>query len=139
MKRYALVDQDGTIVNRIVLDDVNSWKPDEGFIIVEETTSLEIGGRLVDGKYTPPKSDPLPELPFILSVTPRQARIALLQAGLLDQVEAAVDASGGSAKITWEYATVISRDDALIKNIGDTLGLTDAAIDLLFKKAAAIN
>ena len=72
------------------------------------------------------------------SVTPSQARLALLEAGLLDRVQATVDAQGGAAKITWEYATTLSRDDPLITSLGTTLGLTDAAIDMLFKKASLI-
>jgi hypothetical protein len=62
----------------------------------------------------------------------------LLEAGLLDAVQNAVNAQGGAAKITWEYASYISRDDALIAGIGASLGLTEAAIDLLFKKATLI-
>ncbi len=73
-----------------------------------------------------------------LTVTQRQARLALLEAGLLDQVQAAVNAQGGAAKITWEYASYINRDDAIIKGVWTSLGLSDAAIDLLFKKASLI-
>lgn len=71
-------------------------------------------------------------------VTPRQARLALLAAGLLDQVEAAVTAAGGSTKITWDYATQISRTDDLIKTIsaGLTPPLTSDQIDALFVYAA---
>lgn len=72
------------------------------------------------------------------TVTARQARIALLAAGLLPAVESAVKAAGGSTKITWEYATEINRTDALIETLGATLGLTDAAIDLLFTQASDI-
>ena len=76
--------------------------------------------------------------PRINSVTPRQARLALLSAGLLPAVESAVKAAGGATQITWEYATEINRNDALITTLGSALGLTDAAIDLLFKQAATI-
>ena len=72
------------------------------------------------------------------SVSARQVRLALLEAGLLAAVEAAVKSAGGATQITWEYATEIRRDDALITTIGTSLGLTDAAIDLLLKKASLI-
>lgn len=71
-----------------------------------------------------------------VSVTPRQARLALLGAGLLDQVEAAVVQAGGTTQITWEYATEIRRDDPLIESIGNALGLNEAQKDALFAAAA---
>lgn len=73
-----------------------------------------------------------------VSVTPRQARLALMGAGILDQVQAAVDQAGGSTKITWEYASEISRTDPLITAIGGALGLTAAQIDALFINAATL-
>lgn len=70
------------------------------------------------------------------TVTPRQARIALLSAGLLDKAQAAVDAAGGATKITWEYATEFSRVEPLIDAIGQQLGLSDEQIDALFVYAS---
>ena len=72
------------------------------------------------------------------SVTPRQARLALLEAGFLDQVEAAVETIGGATKITWEYATVFLRDDPMIATLGALLNLTSAQIDALFIRAAQL-
>jgi len=70
-----------------------------------------------------------------LTVTPRQARLALNQQGLLSQVNAAVAAAGGPTQITWEYASQITRTDPLIAAIGAQLGLNDAQIDALFALA----
>lgn len=70
------------------------------------------------------------------SATPRQARLALLSAGLLDQVEIAVKDAGGATKIAWDYATIIYRDDPLIMSLSASLGLTDAQVDALFEQAA---
>jgi hypothetical protein len=58
----------------------------------------------------------LPPVPAFVSA--RQARLALLAAGLLDQVEAAVQSVGGATKISWEYADVITRNDQMVANIG---------------------
>ncbi|MEH2525874.1 MULTISPECIES: hypothetical protein [unclassified Bradyrhizobium] len=71
-------------------------------------------------------------------VSPKQARLALLAAGLLDQVEAAVAAEGRATQITWEYATEVNRTDPLIATLGQSLGLTDEAIDQLFRDASQI-
>jgi len=87
---------------------------------------------------TPVETPGAPAPPPVVIVSQRQARLALLEANLLDAVQNAVNTQGGAAKITWEYAPFISRDDPLITGIGAALGLTDAAIDMLFKKASLI-
>lgn len=79
-----------------------------------------------------------PSTAVVTSVTPRQARLALLAAGLLDQVETAVNQAGGAVKITWDYATEINRNDPLITTLGKTLNLTDTQIDNLFTQAATL-
>jgi hypothetical protein len=70
------------------------------------------------------------------TVSPRQARLALFAAGMLDQAQAAVDAAGGATKITWEYATEIRRSEPLIDTLGQQLGLSDEQIDALFVYAS---
>lgn len=72
------------------------------------------------------------------TVTQKQARLALLGAGLLDQVNAAVLAAGGAVQITWEYSDLINRTDTLIVAIGASLGLTSAQIDALFVTASTL-
>jgi len=67
-----------------------------------------------------------------------QARRALLAAGLLTAVEAAVAAASQDIQITWEYAPNIVRNSPFIAAMAPALGLTDAQIDDLFRAAAAI-
>lgn len=74
--------------------------------------------------------------PVPQTITQKQARLALLGAGLLASVNAAVQAAGGAAQITWEYASVIERFDPLILTLGPTLGLSSAQIDQLFITAS---
>lgn len=78
----------------------------------------------------------LPLVPAVVSM--RQARLALLTAGLLDQVDAAVAAADKATQITWEFATEVHRASPFIAAIGAGLGLTDAAIDKLFAAAAIL-
>jgi hypothetical protein len=73
------------------------------------------------------------------TVTSKQARLALLSAGLLDQATTAVSTLGGAALITWEYASVWQRTDPLIVQLGVTLGLTPDQIDQLFATASTFN
>ena len=76
------------------------------------------------------------------SVTMRQARLAMLGAGILDDVEAAIAAmegdEGRAARIDWEYALDVRRDWPLINALGSQLGLTEQQIDDLFVAAAAV-
>lgn len=75
-----------------------------------------------------------------LRVTPYQARIALLNAGLLDQVTNYMTGSDVSqtAKIAWEYAVTWERNSAFISNLGPLLGLTESQIDDLFTAASQV-
>ena len=75
-------------------------------------------------------------------VTMRQARLALLGAGLLTQVEAAIDAlpepQRSAARIEWDYSSEVHRGRAFVQQLGHALGLTDQQLDDLFTQAAAL-
>lgn len=78
-----------------------------------------------------------------LVVTMRQARRALLDAGLLDQVDAAIAAIADAterkqAAIDWEYATQVERLRPWVQTLGVALGLTDDELDALFVQAATL-
>ena len=66
---------------------------------------------------------------------PRQARLALLAAGLLDLVEAWVATQNRAVQIEWQVAPKIRRNWPLIANAAADLGLTDAGLDALFAQA----
>jgi hypothetical protein len=86
----------------------------------------------------PPAPPEAPQVPYVPQVvTPRQARIALLAAGHLDAVEAAIAAAPRAVQIDWEYAIEIRRDNPVIAAMAATIGLTEAQIDALFIAAAA--
>ena len=66
-------------------------------------------------------------------VTMRQARLALLQSGLLTAVETAiVNGTDEAMKIEWEYATEVRRDWASLIALTTELGLTSLQLDDLF-------
>jgi anti-sigma factor RsiW len=74
-----------------------------------------------------------------MKCTAAQARLAMLEAGILDQVESAIDASEDVAlKIAWEYGTEWRRDDPRIANIATSLGLSPDDVDALFVSAASM-
>lgn len=69
------------------------------------------------------------------NISIRQAKLALLDMGLLDEVEAMVKNADKATQISWEYATEFDRDNALILKFQQELKLSDAQVDELFKKA----
>ena len=64
-------------------------------------------------------------------ITPRQARLALHRAGLLDEV-AAMLAVDKEMEIWWEYSLDIQRNHEMVVALGTQLGLTEAQLDQLF-------
>ena len=76
--------------------------------------------------------------PVPQQVTMRQARLALLSAGLLDDVEAVISAAGRAAQLEWEYAAVVDRSNPAVAAVQQQQGMTDAQIDDLFRGAAKL-
>ena len=76
--------------------------------------------------------------PVPQQVTMRQARLALLKAGLLDDVEMVIASAGRAAQLEWEYAAVVDRSNPAIAAVQQQEALTDAQIDDLFREAAKL-
>ena len=73
-----------------------------------------------------------------LVVTMRQARLALLRAGLLASVDAAVAARSDAARIEWEYAAIVDRNSPLVASLSAALAMTQAQLDSLFTEASKL-
>jgi hypothetical protein len=71
------------------------------------------------------------------AVTMRQARLALLNAGLLDDVNTLL-ADDQEALINWEFASHVYRSDKLVGQLQGALGMTDEQIDGLFLAASKL-
>ena len=76
--------------------------------------------------------------PVPQQVSMRQARLALLSAELLDDVEMVIAAAGRAAQLEWEYAAVVERSNPAVAAVQQQHGLTDAQIDDLFREAAKL-
>ena len=76
--------------------------------------------------------------PVPQQVTMRQARLALLSAGLLGDVEMVIAAAGREAQLEWEYAAVVDRNNPAVAIVQQQKALTDAQIDDLFREAAKL-
>lgn len=129
-------------------EDLTNFDPvDFGAVAVAETAKptpgpkeqvVELTPVLVMGAWrqnwsVQPYAPPVPE-----AVTMRQARQALLSAGLLATVEAAFPQLPKSAQIDWECASEVRRDNALIGQMAQTLGLNSEQIDGLFRQAQTL-
>jgi hypothetical protein len=136
MIKRALI-ENGVVVNTIIWDGVEAWSPPAGQVLVmAPPADVGVGWTFDGANWTPP---PPPAVPVPDEVPQWQARRALLEAGLLDAVEAAVAASTDRrVKIDWEFAPNIVRDSQFVVTIGSALGLTSEQLDNLFRTAAAI-
>lgn len=76
---------------------------------------------------------PLQEVPQAVSM--RQFQLALLDAGLLDDVLAAIGRLGRSAELDWSLTSEVRRDWPLLEEIRFTLGIDAHAIDGVFINA----
>lgn len=123
--RYEILDDAGNVINTINVGSVDfmlSQYPNGNYRSVEESPSI------------------VSSIP--VNVTMRQARLALLAAGKLDAVNAAVaamtGAQGDAARIEWEFSNDVWRYRPLVLALASQLGMTDADLDALFVVAAAI-
>jgi hypothetical protein len=70
-------------------------------------------------------------VPDVISM--RQARLALLNAGLLTTVESAIaNGTDEAMKIEWEYATEVRRDWESLITMATSLGMSELDLDNLF-------
>lgn len=92
-----------------------------------------------DGSGHPEAIDPPPAgITVPVFVSPRQAKLALLQHGLLDQVEAAIAAADRATQITWASSTAFERSNPLVLALAGQLNLSSADLDQLFILAATL-
>jgi hypothetical protein len=124
--RYAIV-EGGTVANVAVADAplAHNWIA---------SSVAQIGWRFDGTSFDPPERQAA--IPDVVSM--RQARLALLAAGLLDSVEAAIAAAPPAARIEWEYAADVRRDYGLVLMLAAALGLTEQQLDDLFVTAASL-
>lgn len=97
---------------------------------------------LSDEYYSDEPIEIVPSVVVPESVTMRQARLALHAAGLLTQVEAAINAlpepSRTEARIEWDHSREVFRNRDFVLMLGASLGLTSEQMDELFITAATL-
>ena len=94
--------------------------------------------------YLPPYPEPTAPPAVIVPqrITARQAQLALLNAGLLDDVEAIIEALPANVRsqvrIEWDRATHVERGSTVTQMVATALGLTGTQVDDLFVAAAGL-
>ena len=85
-----------------------------------------------------PAIDPLIAERAGMTVSRFQAMAALMDAGLLSQVNTALADAGPLSQLAWAEATEFRRNSPTIAGLSAGLGLTDTQVDDLFRAAALI-
>ena len=118
----------------------------QAWVAIEDNSTIE---RFNFTRADFPDAQPpaLPEyVPAVVAVpdvvTMRQARLALLGAGKLSSVGAAIasmpEPQKTEASIEWEYSSALERSNPFVTQLGAALGLDAAAINALFVAASKL-
>lgn len=109
-----------------------------------ETLGKEIYNKAISGEYGEIAEYVAPPVQVLIPsfVTMRQARLALLQQGLLSQVQTAIDSLPSpqkeAAQIEWDYSSEVHRDKPFVQLLGAALGLSNEELDDLFVLASTL-
>lgn len=133
----AHIIEGGAVANTIAVEALDALV---GVTLIDADAHGGGIGWLWDGETLTP---PPPEPPVVPSaVTMRQARLALLGAGLLDDIDAAINGLPSpqkeAARIEWEYSQEVQRHNGFVSVLAPMLGLTEAQTDALFIAAAGL-
>lgn len=86
-----------------------------------------------------PQQPAVPPVSIPSVVTMRQARLALLQAGILSLVESAIASmESPAAQIEWDYSQEVNRGQPLVGQLAEALNLTSDQLDNLFLEASKL-
>lgn len=138
---YAILDEENLVIDIIVANEefMVMYFTDKKYAICKEDTIIGMRyiqetNEFIDESYVEP--EPLPE-PIPQVITMRQARLKLLEVGLLDDVEALV-APDRKSQIEWEYANEVYRQSPLVELVKEAVSLTDEQIDDMFLEASKL-
>ena len=125
---------------RVITEAVEATYDEDGMILTEAVAEVtELVHPYVAKDVTDRVDAYIRQATLLSVVTMRQARLALLQSGLLATIETAITTGTDEAmKIEWEYATEIKRDWNSLVALTTALGMTSAELDDLFQLASTL-
>lgn len=157
MTVYSIVDATGSIINNIILEDIEQWRAPEGCsAVVNAEQAFEIGGTLIGGNYAPPVEPPAPPPSIPQTISDRQffqqlailgiiteadalaSNAAVIPPPLLQIINAMPADQQFNAKMIVSGATVFERTNPLTIVVGTAYGWTADQIDAFFVAAAAL-
>ena len=122
----------------LAIDAISQHRSDGGLGITFDGTHYlcqDVRDNEVFAEFWPLLANATPVLP---TVTPRQAKIALYRAGLLDVVIAYIATAPREIQIEWEEALEFKPDYAPIMSAAAALGIPSDQVLQLFAVAATI-
>jgi hypothetical protein len=136
MANYIFIDANNKITNIIDWDGVADYPLPS--IPIQFSGASGIGWHW-DGTSAVDPNAPVLSGPVVpQSVSPRQARLALVQVGLYPQVQQAIAAADQATQVWWEFASTIDRQNPLLLTMATQLGLDAARLDGLFTLASQL-
>lgn len=130
----AHVIDNGVVVNTV---EVASLDVLPGLVAASGNEGIGWG---YDGQYFTAPTQAPPIVPQ--EITMRQARLALLDIGLLANVQTAINTlpepDKTKAQIEWEYSNALQRNNPFVTTLGTALGLSSDDIDNLFITASGL-
>jgi hypothetical protein len=137
---YVIIDLTNTVISII------GWDGSSPFIQPPNTQLIKFNGPAGEGwhwdgtKAVDPRPVPVPpQAPSVpQTVSPRQARLALIQSGLYNQVNTTINTSDQTTQVWWEFASTIDRQNPILIQVATQIGLQAYQIDALFILAATL-
>lgn len=136
---YARSDED-VVVHVLRVDPSTIWGPETAALYREAPDEVDVGW--LDNGQTfsapPAAPEPVPQ-----SITMRQARLVLLGAGKLAQVDTAIaniqdPVTKAAAQIEWSYSNELQRDNSFVALLAPALNLTSEQVDDLFRLGSTL-
>lgn len=139
MNKIYKYDSDGIFSGEFIITDIYAPVPPGLNIAPPIVSGNQVAQRqdqnwvIIDQRLTKEISSVIPQ-----SVSMRQAELALLEAGLLDDIELLIPSLPRADQISWKRASTVERSNPLVAYVQQAKGLTDLQIDDLFIRAATL-
>ncbi len=135
--KFAYIENNKAI-EVIEVDPLMIFVPHYASKFEEVSDDCVVGYELLNGVWT--SHAPVSYIPQ--EVTMRQARLALLENGLLANVQPAINSlpepGKTKAQIEWDYSNALQRSNPFVAILGSALGLSSQDLDDLFIQASAL-
>lgn len=144
-KQVSQLDDNGYFIGVVIADESPL---EEGVFLIPAGAVDSLPPAIPEGKLARWNGEwslediPQPESFKPKSVTMRQARLALLEAGYYSSVQTAINAIEDpilkqASQIEWEYAATVDRGSSFTQSMATALGLTEEDMDNLFMLAVS--